>query len=227
MPVILDKDLYKIAKQKADEIYEKSSAYKSGYIVKKYKELGGRYADDKSEKKLSRWYKEEWRDIGGLNYPVFRPTVKINKSTPLTPKEIDDDNLKEQILIKQIIKGDANLKPFKGKGINNNNLISALKIPKSDDIWNYSNPITAQKKAFNYLGENAVIYKSIKPKKKFMIFDPNNNKWIHFGQMGWEDYNFHKNFNRMKRYRARSSNIKGNWRDNPYSANNLSINILW
>jgi hypothetical protein len=30
----------------ADKIYEKSSAYKSGYIVKKYKEMGGRYKDD-------------------------------------------------------------------------------------------------------------------------------------------------------------------------------------
>jgi hypothetical protein len=31
----------------ADKIYSKPSAYKSGYIVKKYKELGGTYSGDK------------------------------------------------------------------------------------------------------------------------------------------------------------------------------------
>ena len=36
-----DKDLYKRVKMYADMVYDKPSAYKSGYIVKKYKELGG------------------------------------------------------------------------------------------------------------------------------------------------------------------------------------------
>jgi hypothetical protein len=106
-------------------------------------------------------------------------------------------------------------------------LIPALKIHKSDDIWNYSNPKKAQENAFNYLGENAIIYKSIKPKKKYMIFDDNNNKWVYFGQMGYEDYLKHKNYIRMTNYRNRATNIKGNWKNNPFSPNNLSINILW
>ena len=37
----------------ADEIYEKPSAYKSGYIVKKYKELGGKYTGNKLQGKLT------------------------------------------------------------------------------------------------------------------------------------------------------------------------------
>jgi hypothetical protein len=52
MPIIVDKDLYNYVKNEADKIYKKSSAYKSGYIVKKYKELGGRYKDDNKEKKI-------------------------------------------------------------------------------------------------------------------------------------------------------------------------------
>ena len=50
MPVVLDQALYDLVKKRADEIYKKPSAYKSGYIVKTYKELGGRYLDDHEEK---------------------------------------------------------------------------------------------------------------------------------------------------------------------------------
>ena len=115
MPIVLDKELYKQVKQKADEIYQKSSAYKSGYIVKKYKELGGRYADDNESKTLKRWYKEKWEDVGNQAYPVFRPTVRVNKNTPLTINEIKPSNLKQQIKLKQKIRGDKNLPPFINK----------------------------------------------------------------------------------------------------------------
>ena len=50
MPIVIDKELYDLVKQKADEVYKKPSAYKSGYIVKTYKQLGGRYQDDNKTK---------------------------------------------------------------------------------------------------------------------------------------------------------------------------------
>jgi hypothetical protein len=116
MPIPKDKELYEKVKKEADIIYKKPSAFKSGFIVKKYKELGGEYADDNKPKNLKRWFKEEWRSIGTPEqYPVFRPTKRINKSTPLTPEEINPKNLKEQIKRKQVIKGDKNLTPFKPK----------------------------------------------------------------------------------------------------------------
>ena len=113
MPEVLDKELYSFVKSKADTIYKKSSAYKIGYIVKTYKQLGGRYKNDNKEKDLKRWFKEKWIDIGNKNYPVYRPTIKINKNTPLTVKEIEPRNLKQQIQRKQKIKGNKNLTPFK------------------------------------------------------------------------------------------------------------------
>ena len=113
MPIVLDNELYETAKAKANEIYKKPSAYKSGYIVKLYKQLGGRYKDDEKEKDLSRWFKEDWKDVGNKNYPVYRPTKRINKKTPLTINEIDKQDLKEQIIEKQIIKGKKKLPPFK------------------------------------------------------------------------------------------------------------------
>ena len=33
--------------------------------------------------------------------------------------------------------------------------------------------------------------------------------------------------NRRRNYRKRATNIKGNWRNNPISPNNLAIRILW
>jgi len=115
MPIPINTNLYNQVKQKADEIYKKSSAYKSGYIVKEYKRLGGTYKDDNKPKKLSRWYKEKWYDIGNKSYPVYRPLIRVNKKTPLTINEIDKSNLKKQIKLKQKIKGNKNLPPFEKK----------------------------------------------------------------------------------------------------------------
>ena len=115
MPIIIDKELYDLVKQNADEIYKKPSAYKSGYIVKTYKKLGGRYQDDNKTKNLKRWFKEKWQDVGHQSYPVYRPTIRISKLKTLTDDEIDTTNLKNQIKLKQIIKGEKNLAPFKKK----------------------------------------------------------------------------------------------------------------
>ena len=117
MPIILDQDLYNRVRREADEVYEKPSAYKSGWIVKTYKQRGGRYADDNKPKDLARWFKEEWGDIGGKKYPVYRPFKRVSAKTPLTADEIDPKNAKEQIDLKQQIKGEKNLPAFKGEGM--------------------------------------------------------------------------------------------------------------
>jgi len=122
-------ELYEEAKKIADDTYKKPSAYKSGFIVKKYKELGGTYSGKKENKGINRWFKEEWKDVGKKDYPVYRPTKRITKDTPLTVQEISPSNLKKQIDLKQIIKGDANLPPFlsdlkkEGKGLLSKNKI--------------------------------------------------------------------------------------------------------
>ena len=46
-------------------------------------------------------------------------------------------------------------------------LILANKIEKDDELYLYSNPKTAQKMAYNYLGKTAILYKSTNPKKKY------------------------------------------------------------
>jgi hypothetical protein len=112
MPTPTDPILYANVSNLADIIYNKPSAFKSGFIVKKYKDLGGRYREDGNPRDLNRWFKEGWHDIGHSAYPVFRPSKIISEKTPLTAKEIKPANLKKQIKLKQKIKGDANLPPF-------------------------------------------------------------------------------------------------------------------
>ena len=92
------------------------------------------------------------------------------------------------------------------------------------DISNYSNVSLAQKKAIKYIGKK--IYLSDRKDKKYMVQNPRGN-WVHFGAMGYEDYTKHKDDDRRKRYLARATKIKGDWKEDKYSPNNLSIHILW
>jgi len=113
--MIQNPTLYEKVKEEADKRYDKPSAYKSGWIVKTYKERGGTYAGTKPKTGLSRWYRERWMDVGGKDYPVYRPTIRVSKDTPLTVQEIDPKNLTKQIALKQRIRGLKNLPPFSHK----------------------------------------------------------------------------------------------------------------
>lgn len=62
-----------------------------------------------------------------------------------------------------------------------------------------------------------------KDKKYKVIID---NKTVHFGST-MEDYTKHKDESRRKSYIARAKGIKGDWKSNKYSPNNLAINLLW
>ncbi len=101
MPRPLDPELYAEARAKADRVYRTHGAYKSAYIVKKYKELGGRYADDGKPRNLTRWLREKWVDVGNRDYPVYRPTVRVSSRTPVTLAEVDPADLRKQIALKQ------------------------------------------------------------------------------------------------------------------------------
>lgn len=168
MPIILDQALYNRIKREADKIYEKPSAYKSGWIVKTYKERGGTYGRDNKPKNLRRWFKEDWGDIGGQEYPVYRPHKRISKDTPLTADEIDPEQAKEQIALKQDIKGEANLPPFKLKGTGLYN------------ITDYT------KKQAKRLGVQ--VFPSDNPKYKLEVYDSNGVFITYVGAAGYKDY---------------------------------------
>ena len=53
-----DKALYARVKKEADEKYKTHGAYKSGWIVKTYKDRGGTYSGKKPKDGLTQWFKE-------------------------------------------------------------------------------------------------------------------------------------------------------------------------
>jgi len=96
-----DEQLYDKVKREIYAKYPKHSAYRSGLLVKKYKEeyMKKHKSNDAyigSKKKnvgLDRWFKEDWRtQEGEKTYKkkgdVFRPTKKITSKTPTTYNEL-------------------------------------------------------------------------------------------------------------------------------------------
>ena len=73
---------------------------------------------------------------------------------------------------------------------------------------------------------NRPVFASTRKQKKYMIRD-DNNKMIHFGQLGYEDFTKHNDEKRRERYLKRTANIRGDWKENKFSPNNLSRNLLW
>lgn len=101
------------------------------------------------------------------------------------------------------------------------------KVLISSSLRRMSNPEIVYRNAQRWYGKNVIIDFSTNPKKKYMIYNPFKNLWIHFGQNGYEDYTYHQDKRRQQNYLKRSMNIKGKWKLDPYSPNNLSRNLLW
>jgi hypothetical protein len=74
---------------------------------------------------------------------------------------------------------------------------------------------------------------SDKPNKKLMIETPDGRK-VYFGVVGYGDFLQYKLMGnsaladqKRRNYLARATKIKGDWRSDKYSPNNLAINVLW
>ena len=90
------------------------------------------------------------------------------------------------------------------------------KYTKIDELKAFSNFDKAQEKAEDYLGAETMLFTSPRKDKKYRIYDPVLNKWVDFGQMGYEDFTKHQDPIRRQRYLDRSTNIKGKWKDDKF-----------
>jgi hypothetical protein len=75
---------------------------------------------------------------------------------------------------------------------------------------------------------------SDKPQYKLMMYDKNKFKYIFFGASDYKDYIIYTLLDgqqeadkRRIAYLSRALNIKGDWKTDKYSKNNLAISILW
>ena len=105
-----DQKLYDRIKKKVYDLIPKHSAYRSGQIVKKYKEAykkktGSSDAYEGTKKKnqgLDRWFKEDWRTQEGRKTyqkkgDIFRPTKRITKDTPKTLNELSIKTIQKRM----------------------------------------------------------------------------------------------------------------------------------
>lgn len=93
------------------------------------------------------------------------------------------------------------------------------------NINSVSNPTEVRKKFKQYVGnDDAQLMLSEKKDKKYKVI--HDGKTTHFGST-MEDFTKHKDESRRKSYLARAKGIKGDWKSDKYSANNLAIHLLW
>lgn len=84
-----------------------------------------------------------------------------------------------------------------------------------------SNPATVQRLATKY--KVGTVLKSSRKDKKYMVLDP-NDKLIHFGQRGYEDFTAHGDPARLRAFKSRNAK----WKDAPkWSPAWLSYHLLW
>ena len=108
MPLPKDESLYEKIKKEIYTKYPKHSAYRSGLLVKKYKEEyqkkhknNNAYIGEKKRSEgLNRWFEEVWlnqrNEIGYKKKgDVYRPTVKVSSKTPTTFQELRTSQIKK------------------------------------------------------------------------------------------------------------------------------------
>ena len=116
--------LYDHVKSLANKKFKTNGIYRSSWIVKEYKKLGGRYSGIKNKTSgLTRWYKENWIDLNrpirnskgtitgydkcgrksikSGKYPLCRPNKRISKSTPKTLKELSKSSIRKAKSLKK------------------------------------------------------------------------------------------------------------------------------
>jgi hypothetical protein len=120
----LNASLYAKVKNEAKRKFKVwPSAYASAWLVKEYKRRGGKYAGKRSRSRkessgIDRWMREKWINVCKLprkvscgrsklskswkrNYPVCRPSIRVNSKTPTLASQISKSEIKRICSIKR------------------------------------------------------------------------------------------------------------------------------
>jgi hypothetical protein len=137
------------------------------------------------------------------------------------------ENAKKQVKLLYMIENNVPLES-QGMQMTNMKIGSSIQTNKKQELNKYSDINRVMMNAKRYFkNEDFTIAISTRKTKKFMILNPQTNKWVHFGQMGMQDATRHQDDERRLRYIKRASKLPGNWKADKYSPNNLSLWILW
>jgi hypothetical protein len=124
----VNKALYEKAKRMATEKFTSpTGAYRSMWIVRQYKKMGGTYTRIKNSSKLERWRRENWVDLNQPNgkggyercghkntqnnkYPLCRPSKTISQDTPRKYQDISEISIRKANEEKQKIREKGNIR---------------------------------------------------------------------------------------------------------------------
>lgn len=99
---------------------------------------------------------------------------------------------------------------------------------KRIEVYKYSNPNIVFEKADRLFGNMDMDYElqlSTRKDKKYMIRgDFTNNQWVHFGQMGYDDFTKHNDYIRRNKFLKRNHNWAYRY---PHTPAFLSFTLLW
>ena len=94
---------------------------------------------------------------------------------------------------------------------------------KYEDLILISNPYTVYTKFKKIYPPDSDIKISTRKKKKYMIWNPHNETWVHFGSM-MQDYTFHRNLQRRTNFLRRNKK----WAESDiYTPAYSSYTLLW
>lgn len=97
---------------------------------------------------------------------------------------------------------------------------------KLADLLKVSDPNEVRRRFNKYKGnDKATLEISHREDKKYLV-RVDGKRAIHFGST-MSDFTKHGDEIKRKSYLARSAGIRGDWRDDKWSANNLARNLLW
>lgn len=102
---------------------------------------------------------------------------------------------------------------------------------KLTDLVKVSDPAEVKRRFEKYRGSaKATIEPSPRADKKYLVrvapADGKRGRAVHFGST-LVDFTKHRDEARRKSYLARSAGIKGDWKDDKWSANMLARELLW
>ena len=131
----IDPALYARVKREAGRVFqEKTSAYRSAWIVRRYQTLGGKFDDKRGTNGgLKRWFAEKWVDLNrrnkadgsfapcgrpasrnaGTAYPLCRPTVRVSAKTPLTVSQLSKQGIDAAKRQKAKVRGEGRVSTFR------------------------------------------------------------------------------------------------------------------
>lgn len=216
--------------------------YSSSELSKKYKEAGGTYTGKKpTNSEGQRWYKEKWKDEKGNDCgssknkgtKKCRPTVRVNKKTPVTWNEMSPNEKKRSVNEKKRVgmgkrasspKGIFMINPHTGRkikidGPTHKKLMNEKRTSPRGSIKKRGKVPSAEE--FKRRKEKEPLYKPFPAKDgkhKYSVYvksESGGRKKISFGDITREHYKDkigyysskdHNDKERLKRFRSRFKN---------------------